>query len=193
MKHIKKFILTEGVADRYASDKFYLPEPHEDFELGYRKSNLKELEPIGYVTQSLGKDVNPPIPIFKNPNDLTNFPPYVRGIITRNGDLYLTGRNTFTVENESALIKKYTFHVYHADIIEVLKDKKILGIGMGFDYFEASEDMDLLAIQRKKDLNILAIAESVSYDRSGYKYFVPFLKGAKSKNPNINFVNKPSK
>ena len=74
----------EGVGDKFASKKLYIPEPHEDFEREYRAKEVGEKYPNKVVAEISGG-----IYIVRNPTTLDHFEADVRAIADEYGNLFV--------------------------------------------------------------------------------------------------------
>jgi len=167
--------LQEGVADKYAENEFHIVDDDAfRFEQRFHKENNPSL--IGTITQSWrGSEFKGPTNIYKNPQTLDNFKPFVRGIILINGDLYLADNSSY---------------ILHIDIIKLLIKK---GIVNGPADLKKLEDFCSDDISVKKFVgimyfgrNIFGISETVEIDFDN----MPYLSAAEKKNPQYKFANK---
>ena len=93
---------------------------------------IKTDAPIaGFVTQSTHGQLANPIPIYKNPKDITGFGMNARGVLLPNGDLYLAS-------SASAL---------HDFILSMLGEKGIIPYGKAYDY-NLNYPEEFIAVQR---------------------------------------------
>jgi len=174
---LKEQNIYEGVGDKFFQSKTGRPDDFNDFEKNFALKQSKESNyEIFYKRNSDNWT------IIKNPNSLKNFAPSVRGVISQNGDLYLE------------LIPNGTIH---NDIIDVLKEMGVLSASIKKNWgSKIPQESGFLTVQKYRNYPIIAIGESnrLIYDINNYNnlinYYNEFLNKAKSKNPNINFVNK---
>jgi hypothetical protein len=181
-----KFVF-EGVADVYGEKFGIINGPKEED----KKALAASLDHDILLTPP--KNYYPPKELFtliKNPSSSNNIHNDARGIIDREGNLYVNARQD----------------VGHGIIIEFLEE---LGIVIHDPKWNAHLPTDFLTVQRYKDTNIFAIGESnlFAYPEKSYWYenaqkFKPFTKEekdeavnyfmnkAKEKNPLFRFVNK---
>jgi len=159
--------ILEGVADKYAEKHWGIRDEEEEFNRKYNQAN------IGEKISSY---------IIKNPRSLNSFPKGCRGVITRDGDLYVA-----------------TEDVIHVDILKDLKRFGIISSSpSGWEDITESKDIDFITVQRVWGKDIFAIGESYmlpksSRDPEGRKkaleFFIPFLERAKNKNPKYKFID----
>jgi len=167
--------IEEGVADKYAAEKFGIQDPEDEFEKQYQQKLASQTgQQVGDIK---GK------PVLKNPGSVKNFPPGARGVITKEGDLYMVA----DAEN-----------VIHQNILDTLKKK---GIVKGeVRAWEDPNDLDkfgFLTVQRVWNTNSIAIGESMMIPKpkraeerkAAFDLFKPYLKAAQQKNPQIKFIN----
>ena len=100
---LDEFLVQEGVADKYVAQKFGIQDPDDEFEKQYQSKLARQTGSI--IGEVKGKDV------IKNPGSLENFPAGARGVITKEGDLY--------VINDADT-------VIHYGILKLLKEKGII-------------------------------------------------------------------
>ncbi len=83
----------EGVGDKYAANKFGIPDQNADFEKDYELDALKKSQqPFGYikvVPEEYGYKEYSTTPVYLNPKSLNNFGMNVRGISDIKGNLYV--------------------------------------------------------------------------------------------------------
>jgi len=75
--------LLEGVGDKYAYDRFYIPDEKIEFD---EKYNISKIERDKLIR------INERASIVKNPISLENFADNVRGLIDKHGNVYLSVR-----------------------------------------------------------------------------------------------------
>ncbi len=162
---------SEGVADKYAEKAFHIPDPDYKFNISYqtRKSGKKVAEI---------KNVS----IVENPDSLEGFPKGVRGVIDKKGNLFIAA----DIEN-----------VIHVDILEALIKKGLVqGKPTGWEVPEETPNINFITVQRVWNRNKIAIGESYIIPKPKYaeeraealKFFEPFLKKAKEKNPQFDYI-----
>lgn len=162
---------SEGVADKYAEKAFHIPDKQTQFNISYqnRKSG-------GGVARVKG------VTILKNPETLENFPKGIRGVIDKEGNLY---------------IATDIASVIHVDILQALKEKGLIkSKPTGWEVMEETPNIDFITVQRIWDKNKFAIGESYVLPRPKYeeerkealKFFEPFLEKAKKINPQYDFI-----
>jgi hypothetical protein len=150
---------------------FGLVDPEEEFDRDYTTG--KSGRGVG---EAKGKA------ILKNPRSLDGFPEGARAVITEDGDLY--------VINDMAT-------VIHEDILQVLKQKEIIkGNSTGWEDIRETPNIDFITVQRIWGKDKFAIGESYMLPKARFpeerakslQFFVPFLKAAKRKNPQYDFI-----
>ena len=167
-------MFNEDVGDKYLKRKYNMKGEFDDFETKYRKSlSSKEYETIHSENNWS---------LYKNPNSLNNLGENVRGVILSNGDLYI----------ESVSGEKI-----HNDILKILFDKGIINEKPKKNWGrKIPQESGFLTVQRYKSSPYIAIGESnrYIYDDDVYdkykNYYQKYLDLAKTKNPNIKFINK---
>lgn len=171
-----KFIF-EGVADEYADNEFSIYNEHiKDFEKKFLREQSKGL--VGVIELNWeGVKLKYPTRIFKNPPNLNYFEPFVRGVILKNGDLYL------------ADISK---NVIHIDIIKFLINKNIIKGPTDIDDLETfviSENdypRQFICVHRVQNKNVFGLGESSTITLQN----MAFINAAEKKNPNYKFGNR---
>lgn len=162
---------SEGVADKYASRHFGIPDPEEEFNRDY-------------AIQKYGKPALKVknVPIYKNPKSLDGFDKGVRGVVDKDGNLYL------------ALIQE---GIIHDNILDGLKSSNIISSGTrGWDDPEKFDQYDFVTVQRIWGKNKFAIGESYALPKPKFeeervkalKIFEPFMVKAKKTNPQFEWV-----
>ena len=167
--------IDEGVADKYAEEKWGIQNPEDKFEKQYQEKLASETGT--QVAEIQGK------PIVKNPGNLKNFPPGARGVITKDGDLYMVAD---------------AFDFIHQNILDALKKKGIIkGEIRAWEDPNDVNNFGFLTVQRVWNTNNIAVGESMMIPKpkkeeerkAAFKLFEPFFNAAAQKNPNIKFVN----
>jgi len=172
--------LYEGVADTHLQNKFHFKPDFSDFEDEYKKIKSKEEDKIVY---SEDKFV-----IIKNPKTLENVDNSIRGVIDKDGNLYISQFRYIT----------------HSPIISILSDLNLI---QNTILWHKEIPTNFITIQRYDNTNIFCIGESNQFyyrDKDVYiedsyikKYkdvdykaeFQKFLDKAKIKNPQYEFIN----
>jgi len=175
----------EGVGDKYAERNFPIDPEFSDFENRYKAQKL-----IINNEKIIFNDKKGFI-LIKNPKSLKDFGPWVRGVIDRNGNLYL----------------EFTLNKIHEEILTILDDLYLVKYVEDWPTIFPTE---FISVQREDEKNLLLISESYTTMRPEEKrdmtrrisidfwsnvpsvaeatpYFQKFLDKAKIKNPNINF------
>jgi len=166
--------LEEGVADKYAAQKFGIQDKEDEFEKQYQQhKSTKKGNVIGQVK---GK------PLVKNPSDINSFPPGARGVITKEGDLYLATDVEDTI---------------HIDILKVLKEKGIIKSKVtGWEDPNDLGDYGFATVQRIWNKPVFAVGESYIIPKPKYaeeresvlSLFKPYFEAVQKKNPNFKFI-----
>jgi len=167
--------MNEGVADKYAAQKFGIQDPDDEFEKDFKAHQVSKQN--SEVTSIKGK------PVYKNPKDLKNMVPGARGVIMPNGDLY--------VVNDA-------FDVIHTDLLNALAKKGIVKHGTtGWDDPATLDKFQFATVQRLWNKSAFCVGESYIVpkkfkDPEGFekvmKLFRPYLDAAKEKNPQYKFI-----
>lgn len=180
--------LTEDVGEKYAERAFGIKPEFSDFDDKYKKISIeKEKEEIIFQSDE--------VVIIKNPKSLNNIGPSVRGIIDKEGNLY--------VELRSKLI--------HKSIIAIVESKLNHKLRPVTDW-QLKLPIDFITVQRNKETNIFELGESnyvmrpieqrknikdkfsfweqIPSREEAEPIFNEFLNKANAKNSKINFSNK---
>lgn len=177
-KLVRESLIDEGVADKFIKKDPMLAgisDEFAEFEKKYAEEEYHQ-KGLGELFYKSGNFI-----LIKNPSSLNNFGPNVRGVITKNGDLYLE-KNSVKVHN---------------DILDILKSKNLIPELTSKRWTRISpKESGFLTVQRLKDTDIIAIGESnkLIYSEEEYEQHLPeytsFLKLAQKKMPNLKFSNK---
>jgi len=176
---IMKFI-NEGVGDTYAEKTFHISPTFSNFEYRFKKEqSAEDNEELIYIDEDNG------LAVIKNPKSIEHIGNNVRGIIDKNGNLY--------IELQRALM--------HADIANGLEDLGIIN-----SVVSSSPPTEYICIQRYGSRNEIYLSEATpdmypnDMRPDTWKDFAPFEKSfpvfqnflnmAKQKNPIFDFVNK---
>jgi len=182
--------IEEGIADKYGEKMGLIDNKEIEFNRKFNKEQITQtgVELVGILTKSMitNKDFTVPINVYKNPKTLKNFGIGVRGVITKNGDLYLA-------DNANAI---------HYDITELLEEKNIIPK----DTARGWEDMrivNFITVQRVAKFNVIAIGESYKLEKilgdngereesikirnTQISKFIPFLNAAAKNFPQYKF------
>jgi hypothetical protein len=164
--------IEEGVGDKYLKRKYNIADEFDDFEKKFNKSKSKLNK--DNIIGTIGKT-----DIIKNPSNLDNIEYGVRGVITKNGDLYLASIMS---------------DVIHIDILLFLKNKGIINDRhVGWEDLLKNKPNDFITVQRVWNKNIIAIGESYIIPKRGEEkqntlnLFIPYFNKSKVKNPKIKF------
>lgn len=168
---LAKFIY-EGVADRYASKEFGIRDKIEDFGFKYHIFNLKkDGNIITYIND---------IPLVKNPKSLKDFPPDCRGVLTKDGVLYVIADS---------------FNVIHVDILSKMKQKGIISEQpVSWEDLTKRVPDEFICVQRVWNKDVFALSDSyVLPKKEGreevLELFKPFIILANKKHPQFKFIN----
>jgi hypothetical protein len=182
MKKIKivKETLKESVADRFLEKNLGFPDEFEDFERKYAKMQMKKEKKDDGHDEIVYKESD--WALVKNPSSIKYLGPGARGVIFKNGDVYM---------------ECYGGKRIHNEILKILFQKGILkgefNAGWGTKF---PQETGFLTVQRYKDTPYIAIGES---NKAIYKFdnwedemhrYENFINKAKEKNPNLEFVNR---
>jgi hypothetical protein len=176
---MKSKIVKENLTD-YLEKKFpQYPGEFDEFEKRYRENKMPKDSSGEYDKVIYSED---DWKIIKNPTSISYIDSSSRGVVTKNGDLY--------IENNSGS------HI-HNDILLILYKKGILkgefkkGWGK-----KLPTETGFLTVQRYKDTKYIAIGESnkIIYNEGDWEKLSPlydkFLEPVRKKNPNLTFTNK---
>jgi len=174
-----------GVGDKYAEKRFGVKPEFGNFEDEFNKTKSAEENQVIY------RHPTEDWQIIKNPRTLTYIGPDVRGVIDKEGNLF--------VEQQSQFI--------HKVMVDALNDKGFLNK----DFYVALDEYiptDYLTVQRDGSTNDILVGESndamqddeqmhgdwreslkVPEKEEVIPYFQKFLDAAKRRNPGINFIN----
>jgi len=168
--NVKNNFVSEGVGDKYAEQEFNIPDELSNYV-------LPNADFIGIITHDyIGNKLKKVTKIYCNPASLDDFVPFVRGIILKNGDLYVANSN----------------EVIHIDIVNFLIKNNIIDGPSTINDLEEfmSNEYEypkvFIGIQRLARKNIFAISESNNAALNNMTFF----KDAKIKNPTFEFANK---
>jgi hypothetical protein len=165
MIKLVKESLIEGVADKFAATEFNIEDKLTNFrdkttdKIIYREGSWK---------------------LIKNPRSLENIGSMTRGVITKNGDLY--------IENYSEKI--------HNDLLKILFEKGIISEFKKNWGSKLPQESGFLTVQRYKNSEYIAIGESnrLIYNKLDFdnkkEYYKQFLEKAREKCKGIKFINK---
>jgi hypothetical protein len=158
--------IKEGVADIAAERMFNIPNETE-------KKFLASTEEI------IARDNK--WALIKNPSSINSLGSNVRGVITKDGDVYM--------ENFSEKI--------HHDLLKVLFGKDIIKGEFSKKWSkQLPTESGFLTVQRYKNTEHICIGESnrLLYDKENYDKFIPyyssFIKKAQKKNPQLKLEDK---
>jgi len=160
----------EGVGDKYAARKWHIPDPDEEFDQKYQRKLLQEDPEVNVIHKFKSGSL-----IIKNPQNLNNIAPVVRGVISKRGDLYIQSL-PFETHNElvDVLVK-----------LEEIKDLKI---------WWKKRPEDFLTISRYKQTNYFLLGESnneaIQNIEGIEKDYEKFISIVRPKYPQYKFVSK---
>lgn len=109
------------------------------------------VEPFDYVNTMYGRPMKNAIPIYKNLKNLQGIDSYARGILVKNGDLYIA-------QSDKAL---------HDDFLEVLAKHGVVPLGKIHQYW-VNFPVEFIAVQRNNFEN--EFAPSTVYDEFPFYY-----------------------
>ena len=162
MKIVKESLI-EGVGDRYALKRFNIPDEEDSFEEDYNISKIERNKII---------PVSEKASVVVNPTTIGMIPDFSRGLIDKNGNLYIAIRN----------------NCIHQTIIDGLSQK---GLIRNVDKWYEKLPTEFVTIQKVTG-NTIGLGES--NDLSFYsqenieKTYGKIFDKAKEKNPNIIFI-----
>jgi hypothetical protein len=165
--------LSEGVGDKYAEEKYGIPDTDREWERKYAEYELhKGMEVIAQEGDWK---------LLKNPKSIKLTSPSSRGVIDQDGNLY--------IENKSEKI--------HHDLLRILFEKDILkGKFTKAWNRQLPTETGFLTVQRFKNTPHIAIGESnrLIYDADDFSkylsHYQKFIESAKKKNPKLSFQTK---
>jgi len=169
--------IEEGVADKFMSSKFAVPDEFDEFEKTYARQQRKRDENVVWTDPNIKG-----WQIIKNPSSLKILAKGVRGVISPNGDLYMENFSKGTIHN-------YILEILYK--IGELEGKKPNGWSK-----LTPQESGFLTVQRFKDTDYICIGESnsVIYKEDDWRRLLPqyeeFLNRARKKNPELNISNK---
>lgn len=159
-------IVREGIGDVYASKRFFIPDEFQEFNQEYE------------ISQNRNKiiTINEKAKVIKNPSSLKNIAPDVRGIIDKEGNVYLS-------------IKA---NCIHQTILDSLEDQGLITVP-----YRWYQDLptEFISIQRVGNTDIIAMGESnlvLDEYRNSFteeqiqEAYLPIINKAKKLNPNLN-------
>jgi hypothetical protein len=164
-------LTSEGVADKYASRHFGIVDPEEEFNREYT------IQKFGKPALKIKN-----VPIYKNPKSLEGFDKGVRGVVDKNGNLYL------------ALMQE---GIIHENILDGLKASNLISSRTrGWEDPEKFSEYDFVTVQRIWGKDKFAIGESYMLPKPKFeeeranslKLFEPFIEKAKQINPQFEWV-----
>jgi hypothetical protein len=164
LKFKQALLKSEGVGDVYAEKKFKIPN-YSDFERGYRYHQLiKNKEELIDGGDNI---------LVKNPKDINAIDEWVRGVIDKDGNLF--------IEKE--------YNTTHTFILNILIKKGYIDDNFN-RWWDDDEPTEFVCVMREKHTNKLLLSESYSKDFiEDYKYnFIEFTNKCKSKNPEWRFI-----
>jgi len=175
----------EGVADTFLQKKHHFDSEFSDFEDEYKTQKSKEdKEEIVYDKN----DINGfRYVIIKNPKRLKNIDNWTKGIIDKNGNLY---------------VQQFSYHP-HQFLIKILSELNLLNFT--YDWYKEIPT-DFITIQRYEDKNIFCVGESnIPYSNDDFYFkkqhltkefiiefkeaFQKFMDKCKEINPQYEFIN----
>lgn len=166
---------SEDVGDEYLKRKYGMSGEFDKFEKSYKSQKSTENDVDVIHTDDNWR-------LLKNPSSLEYIGDDARGVIMPNGDLY---------------IESYGGLKIHNDILKILAQKGVLSSVPKKNWTrKLPQESGFLTVQRYNNSPYIAIGESnrLLYDEEDYNenidHYRRFINAAKSKNPNLNFVDK---
>lgn len=158
----------EGVGDKYLEKKFGIDQEFNDFHNKFNTKTNYENEKVVNLNGLL---------LVRNPKSLKNIGDYVRGVVDKNGNIY--------VEIEVGYIHDY-----------ILNELDQFGLIKYVDEWENKTPTEFITIQRYSSTDLFYIGESYFlFNPNHFNYknlqqiFQNFINKAKQKNPQIKIVN----
>lgn len=170
MRKLVREKLIEGVGDKYAEQKFYIPQEFDEFQNTFNKSQIERDKII---------QINERASVVKNPSSLDNFATGVRGVIDKKGNIYLALKN----------------NCIHQTILDALNKMGLLEVS---DFWYRKLPTTFITVQRYKNTNILAMGESNLFLQGVFEAtpeeindaYLPILWETYHKNPHIKITMK---
>ena len=170
---IKEAIDDVGVGGKYLAKKGIETDINNFNKLYKTFLNIQNKEEI-FTYKYQGRNIN----IIKNPTSLENIGENVRGIIDKDGDLFVEENSIMT----------------HNDMLNLLETNNLV---KNVHIWWRKLPTEFITVQRMYDKNLFVLGESneMMYDKKSKEYqeaepiFKKFLDKAKLKNPKINFIN----
>ena len=169
--------ILEGVGDKYAERKWGIPDEESQWKRKFHRATSKDK--IVYDDDARQ--------IILNPSSFSGVEPSSRGIILKNGDIYMS-----TYDN-----------LIHINILRILQNLNIILADNEIINYWKMPPKEFFTVQRYKETNILAAGESLGYlaplDDGWYrriegytrdelvKMTKEFLYAAKKKNPQFKY------
>lgn len=178
-------VLNEDIIDKVRERRFGILDTSDEFD--YYDDNVQTNDKDIIVIEDDVWD-GEKWKLIKNPSSLRNFPARVRGIVMKNGDLYLEHK---------------AYHI-HSNILDKMVEKGMIHKEDTKRWYKSFPKV-FLTIQRDEDTNVLMIGESneplvvgwnfeenrVEYDKESREQVRPiydrFLESAREKHPMIKF------
>lgn len=141
------------------ADKYYEKNLGIMASTNYQQKNQIDGEFVGYVTKQWKNPITP-IPVYKNPKNLNDFTKEARGILLKNGDLFLA----------------QSFNALHDNLLELLANKGVVPLASIYDY-DKNYPEEFVAVQRTFTTN--NFIQSMAYDEFPPHYQIIFDTGNK--------------
>lgn len=168
--------IDEGVGDKFAAKKLYIPEPHEDFEREFRAKEVGEKYPNKIVAEMEGG-----VYIVKNPTTLEHFEADVRAIADEYGNLFVaTGNFDFNhgmMANELIWNKQIKCHSY---------DEHFNGKPPHDNEGIYAAQHRFLLLMREGSDNAFSTSDSFEYNEGNSEKMFETLK---KKNPQFDYID----
>jgi hypothetical protein len=165
LKFKQALVKSEGVADVYAEKKFKIPREFTDFERGYRYHQL-----INNKEELIDDGDNI---LVKNPKDINAIDEWVRGVIDKDGNLF--------IEKE--------YNTTHTFILNILIKKGYIDDNFN-RWWTDEEPSEFVCVMREEHTKKLLLSESYStyFIEENKNIFKEFTNKCKSKNPKWRFI-----
>jgi hypothetical protein len=124
-----------SIADKYYEKNLNITKKPINKETDYSG------ELIGYVNHQWHEELPQPIPIIKNPTSLTNFDNNCRGVLTQDGNLYMST----SIEG------------FHDNILKLLYEKGLIYPNFAFSMYYKTCPEEFIAVSRINNTNTIQI------------------------------------
>lgn len=176
-------ITQEGVGDKYAANKFGIPDQDDEFEKEYKTHlQTQEEKPMAYVLDTKSDR----IAIYKNPRSLANFDADVRAIGDPSGNIYVALQDKyFTHSRMAENIGLFTSgnEIYSTENLKKYTLMHRIGLTNGFGLGDAQ--YEIMNDEYENDGSLIANLRNFKKRNPQYNYYPDFYKFVK---PNDKFV-----